>query len=367
MLYFLSVGNTDTQKTIEFSHVNIDEFYDEEQRPDAFSTDIIVLTDNESDLVRMLSDRLKTFSPETLEGITNRIADVKRLASDIARFPSLLHKQTLSSEVQTQHTLAESLLQQRDGDKTLHLPTKAILGKGFLVAKFHAFTAMTKIAVNSKFPEEEIQKLNNATLNIMFTIMVEDVYLSLLDDLTIPIDIRRQIAYSLIILWEHRSDQNVADVAPVLDAVWRTRRKLAPAFGTMVGTSELLFLSIEMDDQWRHFIMSRLSDNDVSCAMQEYLFGLSHEQIQSLKQILRDKGIAAIGRDEVSSFLGQKSLSLYDEDPRSFFLLYSVRRENAKARKRMNLSGPHQTLEDHFMRFILERNKEKQHNDIYAK
>jgi len=135
----------------------------------------------------------------------------------------------------------------------------------------------------------------------------------------------------------------------------------------MVGTSELLFLSIEMDDQWRHFIMSRLSDNDVSCAMQEYLFGLSHEQIQTLKQILREKGIAAIGRDEVSSFLGQKSLSIYDEDPRSFFLLYSVRRENAKARKRMNLSGPHQTLEDHFMRFILERNKEKQHNDIYAK
>ncbi len=367
MLYFVSVSDKDRISTQEFTHVNIDEFYDEEQHNDTFSTDIIVLTDNESNLVRMVCDKLKAISPETLEGISNRIADVKRLASDIARFPSLLHKQILSSEVQTQHTLAESLLQQRDGDKTLHLPTKAILGKGFLVAKFHAFAAMTKIAVNSKFPDEDIQKLNNATLNIMFTIMVEDVYLSLLDDLTIPIDIRRQIAYSLIILWEHRSDQNVADVAPVLDSVWRARRKLAPAFGTMVGTSELLFLSIEMDDQWRHFIMSRLSDTDVSCAMQEFLFGLSHEQILTLKQILREKGIAAIGRDEVSSFLGQKALSVYDEDPRSFFLLYSVRRENAKARKRMNLSGPHQTLEDHFMRFILERNKEKQHNDIYAK
>lgn len=356
-----------TTTTNKFTPVNIDEFYDKERVDDEFSTDIIVLTKHESDLVHMVCENLKTRSPETLEGLNNRIADVKRLASDIARFPSLLHKQILSSEVQTQHTLAESLLQQRDGDKTLHLPTKAILGKGFLVAKFHAFTAMTKIASNSKFTEEEIQNLNNATLNIMFTIMVEDVYLSLLDNFTIPIDIRRQIAYSLIILWEHRSDQNVADVAPVLDAVWRARRKLAPAFGTMLGTSELLFLSIEMDDQWRQFIMSKLSDNDVSCAMQEYLFGLSHEQIQKLKEILREKGIAAIGRDEVSSFLGQKALSVYDEDPRSFYLLYSVRRENAKARKRMNLKGPHQTLEDHFTRFILERNKEKQHNDIYAK
>lgn len=359
----------ETEKKIDiddFTHVNVEEFYDEEQSENAFSTDIVFLTEHESYLIKCVSDRLKLISPETLEGVENRFADVRRLARDIARFPSLLSKQILTSEVQTQHTLAESLLEYREGDKTLHLPTKAILGKGFLVAKFHTFAAVTKIAQHSNLPQNEIQKLNNATLAILFTIMVEDVYLNLLDDLSIPIDIRRQIAYSLIILWEHRTDQTVIDVAPVLDAVWRARRKIAPAFGTMVGTSELLLLSIEMDDQWRDFILKKLSDNDVSFAMQEFLFGLSHEQIQKLKKTLREKGINAINRDEVYTFLKQKPSSFHDEDPRSFYLLYSVRRENAKARKKMNAEGPQNTLEDHFIRFILEQNKETQTKDKHA-
>jgi hypothetical protein len=236
-----------------------------------------------------------------------------------------------------------------------------------LVAKFHAFASMAKIAKNSDFSPEEVLRFRDATLNIMFTLMAEDVYLSLLEDLTIHIDIRREIAYSLILLWEHRSDHNVESIAPVLNSVWRARRKLAPAFGTMVGTSELLLLSIDMDDQWRQFMATKLGDNDVSTAMQEYLFGLSYEKIQKLKDILRQQGISAIGRDEVSSFLNEKIPTSYEEDFRSFYILYSVRRDDAAARKRMNLTGPHQTLEAHYMKFILERAKEKQHNDIYAK
>lgn len=361
--------NNIMKKELEFTPVDIEEFYGDQEYPsdDEFSTDIIVLTDTEKKLVNGLFEKLKTISPETLEGLANRISDVERLAKDIARFPSLLHKQTFSHEVQTQHTLAESLLEQKSGDKILHLPTKAILGKGFLVAKFHVFASMTKIAKNSNFTPEEISKLSNATLNIMFTLMAEDVYLSLLEDHSIHIDIRREIAYSLIILWEHRSDQNVEDIAPVLNSVWRARRKLAPAFGTMVGTSELLLLSIEMDDQWRQFMATKLGESDVSAAMEEYLFGLSYEQIQKLKNILKKKGISAIGRDEVTSFLGQSIQISYEEDLRSFYMLYSVRRDDAAARKRMNLPGPHHTLEAHYMKFILECNKEKQHNDVYAK
>ena len=353
--------------SIEFTSVDIEDFYgDDAPAEDLFSTDIIVLTDNEKQLVNLLFTRLKKISPETLEGLAHRINDVERLAKDIARFPSLLHRQTFSHEIQTQHTLAESLLEQRDGDKILHLPAKAILGKGFLVAKFHAFASMTKIAKNSNFSTEEVTKYRDATLNIMFTLMAEDVYLSLLDDPTVHIDIRRQIAYSLILLWEHRSDQNVENIAPVLNSVWRARRKLAPAFGTMVGTSELLLLSIEMDDQWRQFMATKLGEKDVSTAMEEYLFGISYEKIQKLKDILRKEQISAIGRDEVSSFLGEKIPTSYEEDLRSFYILFSVRRDDAAARKRMNLNGPHQTLEAHYMKFILERAKEKQHNDTFA-
>ena len=76
----------------EFTSVDIEDFYgDDAPAEDLFSTDIIVLTDNEKQLVNLLFTRLKKISPETLEGLAHRINDVERLAKDIARFPSLLH------------------------------------------------------------------------------------------------------------------------------------------------------------------------------------------------------------------------------------------------------------------------------------
>jgi len=155
-------------------------------------------------------------------------------------------------------------------------------------------------------------------------------------------------------------------MAPVLESVWNARSRLAPAFGTMVGTSELLLLSIEMDDTWRRFIATQTGDRDVSMALEEFLFGLSYEDIQRVKNILKDRGISAIGRHEVAAFLDKEDeleTTFDDADPRSFYLGYSVRRDNAKARLRMNQPGPHHTLEDHYMKFILEENKEKQLKD----
>ena len=153
------------------------------------------------------------------------------------------------------------------------------------------------------------------------------------------------------------------DPLTVLQTVWEARRNLAPAFGTMVGTSELLLISIQMDETWTAFLRERLSDKDVSQAMEEFLFGLSYEQIQTLRRILRERGIAAIGRDEISTFLEQEIKIDVASDLRDFYMQYTVRRDNARTRKRLQIQGPHNTLEDHYMRFVLERNKEKQEND----
>ena len=197
--------------------------------------------------------------------------------------------------------------------------------------------------------------------------MAEDVYLNLIRDKTLSMDFRQQLALSLIILWEHRSDQTISDIAPVLQSVWSARRTLAPAFGTMMGTSELLLVSIQMDEQWTAFIKKRLGDSEVSQAMEEFLFGLSYEQILKLRSILRERGITAIGRDEVSSYLGERVKTDISLDYRDFYLLYTVRRDNARARQRLGLPGPKKTLEDHFIKFVMELNREKQNNDSFAK
>jgi hypothetical protein len=168
-------------------------------------------------------------------------------------------------------------------------------------------------------------------------------------------------------LWEHWSDQNIEDVAPVLQAVWTARRRLAPAFGTMMGTSELMMISMQMDEQWIQFIKEKMGEPGVTQAMEEFLFGISYEQIQTLKNTLRTKGISAIGRDEVSKFLGEHVKADAGLDYRDFYSLYTVRRDNARSRGRFKAEGPYKTLEDYFIQFVTEKNKEKQKNDTFAK
>lgn len=354
-----------------FTSVSIDEFFDEDAKKEAevIQTGIIVFTDHQQKLIDRLSSALAKNAPDRVDRLQSRLNDITDLAKSIARFPSLLERANTTTSTRTPEALVETLISyQEDGDTTLHMPSKAILGKGFLVAKIHTFYSMSKLAKNyAQMSDKEVREYSDETVSMMFTLMAEDVYLNLIKDKNISLDIRREIANSLIILWEHRSDQSINDIAPVLQSVWNARRKLAPAFGTMMGTSELLMVTMQMDDQWNAFIREKLSMPDVSEAMEEFLFGVSHEQILRLKAILRDQGVKSIGRDEVSAYLGERVKTDINLDYRDFYLLYTVRRDNARTRQRLHLPGPKNTLEDHFFKFIMEQNREKQKNDTFAK
>ncbi len=353
-------------QTFEYTSVTIESFFDkDEMKKNEVKTGIIVLTPHQNDLVNKLIVKLTENAPEKIERIQSRLDDVEKLAAAIAQFPSLLERTNMTSSVRTPEALVESLVSyQDDGDTTLHMPSKAILGKGFLVAKIHTFYSMSRLAkLYTDMSDKEVKEYTDETVSMMFTLMAEDVYINLIHDTTLSMDLRRQLANSLIILWEHRADQTISDIAPVLQEVWSARRTLAPAFGTMMGTSELLLVSLQMDEQWTLFIKKRLGDPEVSQAMEEFLFGISYEQIGRLRSILKEQGIRAIGRDEVSAYLGEHVKTDVSLDYRDFYLLYTVRRDNARARQRLHLEGPKKTLEDHFIRFVLEAQQEKQNMD----
>jgi hypothetical protein len=309
--------------------------------------------------------KLKAASPEIHQNITERLEDLTRLAKTIAHFPSLLERQIIFGEARNKLTLIESLIIKRDGDKMLHLPSKATLGKGFLVAKFHLFTLLSYVAQTIPMADCDIAELKSITSALLFTLMAEDVYLNLLDDTELPIDVRRQVAMALIILWEHRTDFIIKDIAPVLQAVWDSRKNLAPVFGSMMGTSELFLISLDQDSMWEQFLSVMLKEPAISQALEEFLFGLSFEQIQKLKTILYEQGVHTIDREQISDFLETDIKTDLNTDPRDFYMLYTVRRDNARARRRMNLPGPQNTLEDYYMQFVLEQYKETQFNDFF--
>lgn len=350
-----------------FENVDINQFFSTEEKQvtnDEFSTGIIILTDYQQKLVDELKSHIKEDDIEHLKVFEKRVHDLKKLAEAIANFPSLLERAELTVGSRTPQSLIESLLSsKREGDTTLQLPSKATLGKAFLVSKLHMFASLEKLARNTNLDEKFVKKLHEETVSMMFLLLAEDVYLNLIRDKSLDMDSRRQLAMSLLLLWEHRADQNISDISPVLQAVWKARARLAPAFGTMMGTSELMTITFSLDDEWSKFITTKLNDEDVKMAMEEFLFGIPYEQITRLKNILKEKGIAAIGRDEVSTYLGESVTTDVSMDYRDFFQQYSIRRDNARVRNRLKIPGPHKTLEDHFICFVMEMNNEKQIKD----
>ena len=351
-----------------FETVDIREFFGASTVENKTPLGIVVFTEKQQRLVNHLRQSLSANNPEQLEIVNDKIENLRDLAAAIATFPSLLERTHLTFGTRTPQSLMDSLINsKREGDMTLQLPSKASLGKGFLVTKLHIFAKFERLARDARIEEKIVNEFHSETVYMMFLLLAEDVYLNLIRDTSLPMDSRRQLANSLLLLWEHRADQNISDISPVLQSVWKARATLAPAFGTMMGTSELIMISFQLDERWSEFIRTRLADKDVSQSMEEFLFGLSFEQISRLKEILRERGISAIGRKEVSSYLGEEVPANLSEDYRDFFQQYSVRRDNARARRRLGVSGPKKTLEDHFINFIMDKNAEKQKNDSVAK
>ena len=355
--------------TQEFEQVDISSFLDQTSDESDMHDSNGAFTDRQNGLINQLLDYTKEHDKEHYETFVNRIMDLNSIDFSVSKFPSLLERSELSGGTRTRTTLIESLIKHQDaGDRTLRLPSKAVLGKSLLIAKAHTLSNFAKYAGHLGKDYEKLSKaFDTETILSMFSLLAEDVYLNLISDTSQPMEFRREWALSLLLLWEHWNDETSETVAPILQSVWTARRKLAPAFGTMMGTSELLLISMQMDDQWISFIKKKMGDDGVSQAMEEFLFGISTEQIRTLRQILKTQGIPAIGRDEVSKFLGEHVKADAGLDYRDFYSMYTIRRDNARSRARLHLEGPHKTLEDYFIQFVTAENKEKQNNDTFAK
>jgi len=88
-------------------------------------------------------------------------------------------------------------------------------------------------------------------------------------------------------------------------------------------------------------------------ALEEFLFGISYEEIAFIREKLKEECIDSVSRDEVFDMLGREN-TFKESDIRSFYASYSERRHNAKARKRLGVEGPKNILEDHCVRSMFE-------------
>jgi len=308
------------------------------------------MTEDENRLVEEIGAWLKETNPEDYKLVEIRFSRLQILGSAVFCYPSIRDAQLLKGIIHDEERLAESLLDFSSSTRLLHIPTKVVAMRSFLVAKFHAFSLLSFL---SKGREDFQAQLKSTIFAVISTLMAEVVYFSCLEDPGFSHTTRASLANDLIALWDSGVDLRGIRHFAALSSLWIARDSAPPSFGTMDGSTELLRITMDMEEDWRDFLIDESSNDETRWALEEFLFGLSWEEIQQIRSRLSRYGINAVGYEEIRSYLdSQPSYSMVNQsDPRAIYDFFIERKDACTLRKRVNAPGPKHTLEEIYLKY----------------
>ena len=315
---------------------------------------MLELKDDEKQLMQEIEVFLDSQDLSEGELVKHRFKCLLNLAKVISEYPSVRESTMLKGVIRDEHQLLDALCSFAPSSHLLHIPSRVVLSRSFLVAKFQAFSM---IAILFKGREEFSLLLRKVMYSIVHTLMTEEVYFSCLEDPGFSHETKIRVAHDLITLWDSGTDPRLARHFPALEALWTARDASPPAFGTMNGSSELLRLTIDLGIDWQEFLVDQAALNETRWALEEFLFGLSYEEIKTVRSRLTSFGIAAVGHDEIRSYLGKHPAYgiVTGSDFRAIYDFYVDRRDAALFRKRVSEPGPQQTLEEIYLKYRIAR------------
>ncbi len=291
--------------------------------------------------------------------VQQRYQDLQDLFAVYSHFPSIVERHHMSGKNCSIDTLIEVLL--ADGcNHLVLLPTKVALGRSFMIAKFNFFGFLRFLCIEHRELSSLEAGFRRLWETAMFSLLLEDVYQVIIERADRYTDqVRRQAADDLVHLWEFRFDNNVTTYAPILIELWQVRRDIAPVFGTMLGTIELLKLSSKLPERWHEFIMSRAIDQEVTQALEEFIFGLTRKEIITVRDEMQRNNMMVIDRDDVSSLLSSSFCDDAEEhiDPRHLYRFYQKRMAR---RPYAGSLGTNRTLEEILLVYLIEE-KQRMH------
>jgi hypothetical protein len=318
------------------------------------------LNEQEKRLLEDIETFLDSSFPEEGNLVKERFAALRELGAAVARFPSVRasgnnwdEKQRYSRVVSSNRdSFLESLSFYSPAARPLHLPVRAACAHSYFIAKIHAFSLVLKLVGGI---EAFYKPLRQVIFSIVCTLLTEEVYFSCLEDPLFSREFKSHLIDDLVSLWDNGVELCTAEHQSALGTLWTIRDASPPIFGTMDGSSELMRVSLAMDKEWSDFLVAKLDVPETQSALEEFLFGLSFEEIQEVRSRLARFGISAVGHEEVRSFLGARPAYtvVKSTDPRSIYDFYMERRDMAVYRTHNAVSGPKKTLEEMYLRFRL--------------
>ncbi|MDR1506350.1 MAG: hypothetical protein LBI67_04545 [Treponema sp.] len=310
------------------------------------------LKESEKALIKEITARLLADNPAEAEIVEERFECLESFGRTIALFPLIRETQTLLGSARDDKLFIQSLVGLAPSSRLLHIPARIQAVRSFLVTKFHAFSLLSKLAAGN--PEFSV-RVQSAVFSVLFTIMAEDVYFSCIGEPRFPRDMKPNLADELVSLWDSGSELAMVKHFPALEALWIARNDAPPSFGTLDGTSEIFRISIDLGNDWHDFLIHRLADEETKWALDEFLFGLSYEELISVRSRLRRFGINAVDFNEIHAYLGSRPayLMVKNADPRMLYDFYIDRKEASLLRKRLGAPGPYKTLEEIYLEYRL--------------
>jgi hypothetical protein len=278
-------------------------------------------------------------------------------AMAISLYPSILESNRLGGSERNLQTLVTVLLDRYSDDDIFVLPTKAILSRSFEIGKINFLYMLYHACSLLKEYDVEIKENPYEAISLkIISIMTERVLLDLLSDVNRD-SVRATAAATLAELWEGRITPESMLFNPELRSMWLIRKTITPVFGTLLGTHEYFSLIRHADENCRRYIMYSTSVPDEMYALEEFLFGLTYEELHIAKSELDKQGRSLFNKEDMAGIVGQKSLFFMNKgqnpDPIELYRFYNHRRNKAAARRELIHDGPTKTFEENLMVFLL--------------
>jgi hypothetical protein len=306
------------------------------------------------ELRRNIEELLKDLDEDSYDHLKLLTDNLESLERVFNASPSLFKSRFLTEKIQSPETLQHRLCSEDTYD--ILLPTKVSVGRSMLTAKFNVFGFLFRLT--ERF--DQLRKFDALILtqweDTLFNLLLEEVYQLILGRRDLYEDhIVDRAALELIRLWESRDERQASVLARPMIVLWSNRKRLVPLFGTMLGTQEMMRISTRLSGEWNHFIKNHIRDQQFIQAMEEFLFGLSFEQILQVRTLMKTGSIPSVSREDISMLLKSEPILPPEskEDPRALYLFFQRRNNLAAKRKDCDLKGPERTLEEFLLAHLL--------------
>ena len=327
------------------------------------SSEFRLFDEAESELVARSLIALAQISPndaDILSGLMKQLADLNEI---IWQIPSLRTASTLGCCQRSYETLIAHLCRSDGLEGDLELPVKATLQRTFLMSKIQFLRAFVKATNALRERTPDLRSLNiqlrEELAQSIYTLMAEDLLLALLRKPNIREHIKRRAAEELCRIWDNAALE-IDDLFPMLESAWHARNRIVANLGSLLGASEYFRLVREdcAPQFLDYFSRDEVSDAE-NQAFIEFLFGITTEELETLKARMKEEGLDAADENWASKVLGRAlehecSDDNADEiDPISLYRSFQRRQLAADFRIISNAPGPRRTAEAYLVIHLL--------------